>query len=199
MVEKKFRRKTWGLAYGPLYSPGLYRLPKGNARQPIPETPPEVEPPPPVDDPVAEEPTPPVPGTRLARNGAEFCAALNDRRVELFMSTADLDEATGLPRGRCAQLLAGTHGNSYSATGPAYLGKLLAALGLEISIVPALTRIEDLPSETYICPQAVKLHERGRKGAAAFLLKTNPRRRLAWARKAAWARWARVPPQVAAE
>jgi hypothetical protein len=61
----------------------------------------------------------------------ELRAMLNERRVELRMSMANVDEDAGLPPGTFEKLTTGV--KNY---GPANFGPVLDALGIEIALMP---------------------------------------------------------------
>ena len=62
----------------------------------------------------------------------ELRAMLNERRVELRMSMANVDEDAGLPPGTFAKIATGVKN-----IGPANMGPILEALGIEIALMPA--------------------------------------------------------------
>jgi hypothetical protein len=68
---------------------------------------------------------------RSARDMESFRQMLNEYRVELCRSMANVDEDAGLPPGTFEKLTAGV--NNYR---PANLGPVLDALGIEIALMP---------------------------------------------------------------
>jgi hypothetical protein len=167
--------------YGELYHPALYRAtatPTAYSHDRF------KAPPPPSSAPEPE----PAPVIRVARNYDEYRRALDDRRTELGLSMLDLDHCGSMPSGYSSKILTSSRMRDI---GPGSFGKLLDGLDLEIHLVPRSPSSDDSPSENQICPHKQLLRERGRAGAAARTLKTNPQRRSMWARKAARVRWSK--------
>lgn len=169
--------------FGASFHPGLYRL----LRHPPPV--PAPQPTPALTEPEKES----APASPGARDYEGFRALLNNRRMELGLSFIELDHLAQMQGGYSAKLLSPPReaGQYYKRIGHDSMNKLLEALGVEIHIMPGVPRNDDSESEELTYPHVVLLRERGRRGQAAWMAKTNPRKRLEWARKAARARWKR--------
>lgn len=175
--------------YGASYRPGLYPLPRDPAPIAAPAKP--LPPPPePVPDP---EPAPIPVATPTAHSYADFRALLNGRRMQLGLSMEELDHIAAFPSGYSSKLLVSNYKkhDQQRNLGPGSLNKMLDALVVGVRLVPGVPGSDDLPREIDTCAQLALLRERGRKGHAAWMAKTNPRKRIEWARKAARARWGR--------
>jgi hypothetical protein len=128
-----------------------------------------------------------------ARDYEGFRALLNTRRIELRLNMLQLDELASLPSGYCSKLLSAPRakGGCYQRNiGPESMGKILAALSVEISILPAQAGSHILRGDKASFPQVKALSLNVRKGGLIAYGKMNSmqRKRFAMAGAAASAK-----------
>lgn len=121
-----------------------------------------------------------------ARDYEGFRRLLDARRKVLRMSMLELDHLANMPSGYSAKLLCGNHPKNI---GPDSMGKLLAALSVEIAIMPTALGNDVSRGEIGSYPQLILMRERCRKGGLATFAKMSAVKRTALARKGARARW----------
>lgn len=128
---------------------------------------------------------------------AGLVAACRARRIQLGMSQLEVDDRAGLPSGYCGKI-------EISATNPGArnsrsIGKdslplLLGALGLEMMLSPS-KHARGAPSKA-LKPLADFMAKRGAKGGIMRGQLLPKRKRVAIAKKAARARWAKREPKL---